>query len=357
MTVMEDVQSPVTSNSHKRSMSWWDSLYTGKPLKLSSHGWDFTNNKGPFQLLFTAATLKNYTDSLELRRFSCRSISFDNCDFDGEFTSDVSNGDITFAKCNFSRCDFGGTVWRGVKFNECKFERCSFTLAEFEDCNFIECAWADITLSGTETKLPNTLISNPDKFISAAYTNLNKEILSRNNTNPSYQKMRLESTKATFSRTLLKNAESHGNEDAYYNALKTHLNQSLKSRAKKTAYELFLGKDIISNFWSFLAALLEILLINITGSLNSWGKSIARPAIIGLSLTLFFGLLYGYIDKNYATGIIKGFDITFLVGYTKHSNNDISQNMQVLYGVNAFFGLWWYAILVPTIINRISRVN
>jgi hypothetical protein len=215
----------------------------------------------------------------------------------------------------------------------------------------------DITLSGTETKLPNTLISNPNDFINAAYTNLDKNLLHRNNTNPAHQKMRLEGTKAKFSRTLFKNAESHGDEDAYFGALKTYLNQSLKSKIKKSTYELIHGKRQFKHGINWFSAWLEIFLINITGSLNSWGKSIARPAVIGIILTLFFGFFYGYLDNNYRQGLIKGFDITFLIGYTKHSLTSESTNMQILYGANAFFGLWWYAVLVPTIINRISRVN
>lgn len=357
MTVMEDVQEPATSKSQKRSNAWWDCLYTGKQIILKSHEWDFKNNKGPFELFFTSDELKKYIKSIELTRFTCRSVRFHYCDFEGEFVSNVSEGEITFAKCDFSSCDFGGTVWSGVKFNKCRFEKCSFTLSEFENCNFIDCKWEKISLSGTETKLPNTLVSNPNDFINAAYTNLDKIILTNNNTTPAYQKMRLESTKATFSRTLLKNAESHGNEDAFYNALKTHLNQSLKSRSRKSAFEVRQGKNITTNTLSLLAAWLEIILINITGTLNSWGKSIARPAVIGLLLTTFFGILYGFIDNDYKMGLIKGFDLTFLVGYTKHSDKTDPLGMQALYAVNAFFGLWWYAVLVPTIINRISRVN
>lgn len=357
MTVMDDVQGQVASNSHKRSKSWWDCLYTGHDLNLTLHSWDFTNNKGPSQLLFTSSALNQYTEERELRRFSCRFINFDNCDFDGEFVGDISTSEITFKKCKFSKCDFGGSVWRGVKFSECTFDKCSFTLAEFQDCIFYECQWADITLSGTETKLPNTLISNPGSFIASAYTNLDKSVLNRNNTYPAHQKMRLEGTKAKFSRTLLKNAENHGDEDAYFGALKTYLNQSLKSKIKKSIHELLYGKKQFKHVLNWFSACLEILLINITGSLNSWGKSIARPTIIGLLLTLIFGLLYGYLQSDYKQGMIKSFDITFLIGYTKQSLTVDSAKMQLLYGVNAFFGLWWYAVLVPTIINRISRVN
>ncbi|WP_238540835.1 anti-phage Hailong system effector protein HalA [Pseudomonas sp. GM33] len=353
----DPVEAAVIMSSQKRSKSYWDSIFIGHTLKLTPHGWDFTNNKGPSQLLFKSSDLSDYIKKKSIRRFSCKSISFDECDFNGEFISETSRHDISFGKCSFSKCDFGGSVWRGVKFSECKFERCSFTMAEFQDCIFYECEWTDITLSGTETKMPNTLVSNPGKFISAAYTNLDKNILLRNSKTPSYQKMRLEGTKAKFSRTLLKNAENHGDDDAYYGAIQTYLNQSLRSKIQKSMYELIYGKGFISHGMNFLAAYFELLLLNISGFVNCWGKSIARPAIIGIALTFTFGLLYGFLSKDFQKGFVQGFDITFLVGYTKYADKTTPIHIEILYGVNAFFGLWWYAVLVPTLINRISRVN
>ncbi|WP_240364359.1 pentapeptide repeat-containing protein [Pseudomonas syringae] len=344
-------------SSQKRSTSYWDSIFVGHTLQLASHVWDFTNNKGPSRLYFKSLDLLKYIKKKSLRRFNCKSISFNECDFNGEFISEISKREISFGKCNFTKCDFGGSVWKGVKFSECKFERCSFTMAEFQDCIFYECEWIDITLSGTETKMPNTLVSNPDKFISAAYTNLDKNILLRNSKTPGYQKMRLEGTKAKFSRTLMKNAENHGDDDAYYGAVQTYLNQSLKSKIQKSMYEFINGKGSLGHGMNFLAAYFELFLLNISGFVNCWGKSVARPAIIGIALTFVFGLLYGFMSNDYQRGLVQGFDITFLVGYTKYAAKTNPIHIELLYGLNAFFGLWWYAVLVPTLINRISRVN
>ena len=352
-----EVEALAITNSQKRSKSYWDSIFIGHTLKLKPHGWDFTNNKGPSQILFKSSELSDYIKNKSLRRFSCKSINFDECDFNGEFISEISKSEISFGKCNFSKCDFGGSVWRGVKFSECKFKLCSFTMAEFQDCIFYECEWTDITLSGTETKMPNTLVSNPGKFISAAYTNLDKKVLLKNSKTPSYQKMRLEGTKAKFSRTLLKNAENHGDDDAYYGAVQTYLNQSLRSKIQKSKYGLIHGKGIISHGMNFMAAYFELFLLNISGLVNCWGKSIARPAIIGIVLTFTFGLLYGFLSNDFQKGFVQGFDITFLVGYTKYADKTTPIYIEILYGVNAFFGLWWYAVLVPTLINRISRIN
>ncbi|MFJ2427052.1 pentapeptide repeat-containing protein [Pseudomonas sp. NPDC087804] len=341
----------------KRGTSYWDSVYSGEDLLLKEHDWDLANNRGPSELLFTSENLQIHIKKSALPRFNCKTTNFSDCDFIGDYISNVTHGELSFRKCTFTGCDFGDSIWRGVKFSECSFERCSFTLTEFQDCIFYECQWDSITISGTETKIPNTLVSNPNKFIDSAYTNLNEAILLKNNTTPDYQKMRLEGTKAKFARVLLKNAESHGDDDAYYSAIKTYLNQSLKSKISKSTYNYLHNNGKIRNALAFLAAWFELFLLNISGFINCWGKSIARPAIIGMCLTLIFGILYSYLLKDLATGLVKGFDITFLVGYTKYADKDDPVKFQLLYGLNAFFGLWWYAILVPTLINRISRVN
>ena len=350
-------QQPVVSGSEKRGAAYWDSIYTGKNLQILFHGWDLKNNNGPSQLLFTSDTLLEFMREKSLRRFNCKGKNFEECDFNGEYISEAPRQEISFGKCTFTRCDFESSVWRGVKFSECRFDKCSFTLSEFQDCIFYQCEWVDITLSGTATKLPNTLISNPSKFINSAYTNLDKEVLSENKKDPDYQKMRLEGTKAKFSRLILKNAENHGDDDAYYDAVKTYLNQSLRSKIHVSIYEIKKKKGYFRQGLNLFAAFFELLILNISGTVNCWGKSIARPAIIGISITLLFGVIYGVMLSDLKLGLIKGFDITFLVGYTKHSEKTTPIYMQLLYGTNAFFGLWWYAVLVPTIINRISRVN
>ena len=357
ISVAEAIEQPLVSRSEKRGSAYWDSIYTGHNLQLTFHGWDLKNNKGPTQLFFTSDALVAHMRTTALRRFNCKDKSFDECDFVGEYISEAPRQEISFGKCRFERCDFEGSVWRSVKFSECIFEKCSFTLTEFHDCTFYKCEWTDITLSGTETKLPNTLITNPTKFINSAYTNLDKHILNEKKKDFEYQKMRLEGTKAKLSRVILKNAENHGDDDAYYDAIKTYLKQSIKSKMQISSYEIKKKKGYLKQSLNLVAGFFELLILNITGAVNCWGKSIARPALIGMLITLSFGSIYGFIANDFKLGLVKGFDITFLVGYTKHSLPTCPLLMQALYGLNAFFGLWWYAILVPTLINRVSRVN
>jgi hypothetical protein len=46
-----------------------------------------------------------------------------------------------------------------------------------------------------------------------------------------------------------------------------------------------------------------------------------------------------------------------LVGYTKHSLVTGSVFGQIIMGTNVAVGVGWYAVLIPTIVNRIARVR
>ncbi|WP_244542229.1 hypothetical protein [Azotobacter beijerinckii] len=169
--------------------------------------------------------------------------------------------------------------------------------------------------------------------------------------------MRLENTKAKIARVIMKCCEHYGDDSAYYGAIKIYLTQSLKAKRTESAYNLKAKKNIISNIFGLFSCQIELVLLAISGAINSWGRSIARPVMCGFFVLLFFGFIYSEFGKNLSTGLIKSFDITFLVGYTKHATLTDSIKNQTIYAINAFLGLWWYAILVPTVINRISRTN
>ena len=99
--------------------------------------------------------------------------------------------------------------------------------------------------------------------------------------------------------------------------------------------------------------------MNIAGSLNAWGASIARPTFAGIILFIIFTFIYYYTNcqKDIKTAAMTSFDITLLVGYTKHANAAIEFATQMHFAANMLLGIIWYAIMVPTIVNRISRVR
>lgn len=337
----------------KRKFAWWDCLYTQENIQLKTGNWDFTNNLGPTKFIFNDATLTEYQEqSKQTDGITFRNISFDTCDFSGNF----DHGRIKFKDCNFFNCDLGNnTVWLKAKFNNCKFSKCSLTLTEFKDCTFYECTWEKITINGS-TKLINTLISDACKLIDSGYTNLNPAILEGKNETPNHQIWRLDQSKVKISRMLMQGGEYHGDDQAYYSGVKSYLTQVVKSNRSKARFDSTNGQK--KSFNKFMSGLLsfELAILRLSGWVNNWGQSIAKPAIIGAIITLAFGAGYSWEQSSLYLGMIKAFDITFLIGYTKHSSLETCMTKQLLYAGNAFIGLWWYAIMVPCLVNRISRV-
>lgn len=347
---------PGRKRRNKRLTNYWDILYKpgSKPLT-EVYGWNVEHNNGPRSSICPSAS-----------RLRLEGASFSTCDFDGVFAK------IVFSKCNFIDCDFA-SVWKYVKFNECTFTRCSFTMATFRYCKFSDCEWQEISVSGSETKFEDTVINNPRTFIAATYTNLNSDVLKNNNKVSSYQKYRHEHTKAKLSKRLYDNSQKSSDESIYYDCVRLYLTQCLDSKIYEVKHHIenggggFLktlylrGKQLV-----FTA---EKKIISLSGWVNGWGGSLMRPAMLGVFLILVFSIIYSaelnpgkIIDASsffgvYLSSLLMAIDVTLLFGYTKHLRDDSAVTIQWLGILNAVLGLWWYAIFVPTVINRICRVK
>jgi len=333
---------------------YWDPLYNpADDEHFPKTTWDFTNTTGIKHNTCDAAELKSLVNGRN--SYPIKNINFQKCNFRGSFDF----VQLAFSDCEFELCDFGYAKWHKVKFNGCKFKKCSLTMLDIYQCQFINCTWEDTGISGNETRISESSITNPHQFIQSAYTCLDKDILTQFNKNPSYQKMRLEQTKAKLARIILNNLERNGDDVSYYEGVKTYLNQSIAAHIEEAKHNVFSKKNMRRNELLVLIYQLEFMILNISGKINGWGSSVARPAIIGILLIIIFGFLYYTLDIrcSFIGGIIAGFDVTLLFGYTKQVDNKVSELTQVLFGFNAFLGLWWYAVFVPTIINRISRVR
>lgn len=292
-------------------------------------------------------------------RWSIRNFKFQSCDFQGNFTT----VDLAFSECEFVDTDLGLSIWKNIKFSKCAFIRSSLTLATFEQCQFIDCTWREIGISGTETKLFETTISNPWDFINSAYTNTNKDVLKqRGDTSPAHQLMRLEETKVKLARSVLSASERNADDVVYYEAVKTYLTQALKARKARAIYDKSTAdstKVRALSYWKLLLANGELIILNASGTINAWGFSLARAGLVGVALIIVFMAIYFAfgIANSVWLALMMSFDVTLLVGYTKHATEKSSWLAQSIYALNALLGLWWYAIFVPTVINRISRVR
>jgi hypothetical protein len=349
------------SVSNKRRASFWDPIYDPQFRGTSAKfDWDTSNVTGIKYSECTADALKSAMENAGKVRWTLKGIKFENCDFRGDFNSLA----LSFNECQFENCDFGSANWVNVKFSGCKFSRASLSLATFDKCQFIDCSWFEIGFSGTETKLFETTISNPWKFIMSAYTNTDKNVLDQRGGGaaPAYQIMRLEETKVKVARVVLSNSEKSGDDKVYYEAVKTYLIQSLVSRRTRASYDIRTHPKMwerIRAIGTYSLSKIELGILRLSGLINAWGYSLARPALVGLLIILLFSGIYKItgISCNQKLAIMTSFDVSLLVGYTKHASEESTWAAQVIYGVNALAGLWWYAIFVPTVINRISRVR
>jgi hypothetical protein len=355
--------------SGKRKSSYWDPLYSDNFRGTDSvFDWNISNVTGISYSVCKAERLSSFVTDKKLTRWSAKGFSFENCDFRGNFVAI----DLSFNNCRFSECDLGSATWKGVKFSNCKFSRVSLSLATFEQCQFIDCTWSEIGVSGTETKFFDSMISNPWDFVMSAYTNTDAGVLlQRGPTTPAHQRMRLEETKVKIARAVLSNSERNADDNVYYEAVRTYLTQSLVSRRESAKFVLSSKEKPLkklSSLWRLSQASLELSILNISGAINEWGYSLARPALVGLLMIALFAIVYKMTGVTCSTAetveactwklaFMTSFDVSLLVGYTKHAAEKTKWIPQVIYGINALVGLWWYAIFVPTVINRISRVR
>ncbi len=334
-----------------RRKNFWEPIFTKEKLEpFTEFNWNFDTVTGIRRQTCSADGLEKLGSRKVIKNFT-----FSECDFFGKFSSPK----LTFKECNFEKCDLGRCTWLDIKFQNCSFNRTSLTQSTFESCQFLDCKWSEIGLSGNETHIKECLITNPGDLIRSGYTNLDLEELEKNNTDPSYQTMRLEQSKLKIARVVLASLERIGDDASYYDAVKTYLNQSLIASISKAKLDFKHKKKRFVNSIRFAFLHIERLILNASGSINDWGASIAKPAFFGIGIVIFFGFYYRLFGtkENFLQGFIASFDVTTLVGYTKHASKDCNLFDQLSYIANVLLGLWWYAIFVPTVINRISRVR
>lgn len=345
--------------SYKRSRSYWEPIFSPDQVKdYKVFDWD-THVKGFEYGHCNAEDLKEkfLKTNTSVDRIKFEGRHFTSCDFKGDF----SFCKITFSQCTFENCDFDESHWILTKFAKCTFRRCSFSTSRFDNVQFIDCIWNEMGISSGEMHLKGVLITNPEEFIKSAYTNLDSHTLSQKGTSPAYQKYRLEGTKAKASRKILTNLQGLSDDKAYYQAVKTYACQSLTARISESKYLASQNSSKIKKIFHTFAASalnLELLVLSISGRINEWGRNIGRAISTGVAIIILFWLIYEAIDAHAPhSNLLASIEITLLFGYTKYASSSAPITIQAIECINAFFGLWWYAILVPTIVNRISRVH
>ncbi|EEE44241.2 putative low-complexity protein [Roseibium alexandrii DFL-11] len=317
--------------------------------------WEFTNNKGPCRVLYRS-------QDIEQKNFlKIENINFEDCDFQGVFTTP-----IIFKNCSFERCDFGLCTFKRAKFTGCDFTETSFSQCKLENCEFRECQYTRISFSGNETQLPQTLITEPEKFIfggEAAIRNLPE------GKSPIVQKLRFEETRSTLSRSILANLQSEGSEDTFYSVVRTASICEDRARVAKGAYRIhksglpFPLRRILPWIWNTAAgliqcvsALLSLAILLVMGWLNGWGGNLVRVLLVGVVMVTAIAYRMSYKFKlPYGEALIKTTEVFLLFGYTDHSGRN-SQDPMLIF-TTALCGLFWFALAIPTVVNRLTRTR
>jgi len=253
--------------------------------------------------------------------------SFRTCDFSG------NNGKkkITISNCNFEKCYFSFSEFNDVNFINCDFECCSFSQARFYRCFFDDnCSFYNISISGSTTLMVQTEIRASGFF---------KKIY-----------------------------EPYNEQSGLYKE------KGLNNKENIFRIKCFI-KIIYLYFFKKPAFAIESIVMRVFGFINGWGSSLPRVFIFGVFILLMYTIIYMIMDggqvpiindsgeaKNidvtsfyyFVSSLLKSFDVTFLAGYTKHITMYDSIFKQLTLLTNMLVGLFWYSVLIPTLINKIS---
>ncbi|MDD9245462.1 pentapeptide repeat-containing protein [Enterobacter soli] len=326
-------------------------------------------------------------------------VNFERCDFSG------NNGGkkITFQDCIFHECYFSFSEFNDTTFKNCNFESCSFSQSKFFRCVFDpRCDFYRISLSGGTISFENTEI-NATKFFKYVYEPYieQREVYASKNKKEHVEKYLLSKSIVKLSRKILASNQSCANDELYYDSVKNLYLQKLNEKQKYNSHSYMESIENINNkkkhsksrknkehkyiikekskvaifFLKNLALPFERIITQVFGFVNGWGGSLQRMFFIGLCILFAYSIIYCVMDSGYVTyrlsngvtekihvegyyyimsSIIKSFDITFLAGYTKHISNADGLSKQFTLLSNMLMGLFWYAVAIPSLINKIS---
>ncbi|HYI64931.1 MAG TPA: pentapeptide repeat-containing protein [Allosphingosinicella sp.] len=281
--------------------------------------------------------------------------TFVDCDFQGFF---VFKTQMVIKGCSFEGCDLALTTWENVKFSSCTFRRSSIGQTTFRRCEFRQCHWEDIGFSSNETSFEHVLVTNPENLVASAYTNLDPQILSTKGITPQYQLYKLEGTRSTIARLLLRNLQDVGDEQTYYQAVKVFELHQAKARWSQAWYEFKFDKQK-SRLRSAISAGLwfaDQTILRLFGALNGWGASVARPLSILVGTIFVFAMIYALLDRPEDDNpLLRSFDIAVLAGYTNYGS--ASGFILFLQAFQLSLSVILYTVGFATIVSRFSRVR
>lgn len=338
----------------RRLSNWWEPFHEpGANQDFVDGEWDFKNNMKPTRTRFRP---DNTTDTKIFR-----DIHFYKCDFEGAF-----DYRIVFIGCTFEMTDFGLTTFKKAKFTSCHFQSTSFTMCSLLDCEMRDCTFERINISGNETDLAKTLVTNPIAFFKGAKAHVEHLPAEKSALK---QKLKMVETKSTVARRIMATLSEEGSETSFYEGVKANTLLECRARMARSILAVmsaFNNKDlsyfkklliVLAQTFTLFFAAADLVLLYIMGAINAWGASLTRPLIFGSFIVFLFSLTYWLFGHSMSNSALKSLEIWFLFGYTKYANLSDSTTTSWVQISNAVAGLCWYAITIPTIVNKLTRVR
>lgn len=92
------------------------------------------------------------------------------------------------------------------------------------------------------------------------------------------------------------------------------------------------------------------------GFLNGWGGNISRVFFVGFAAIAGMACMMSF---EYGLGgwaaTTKVLEIFLLFGYTNHTGATSEGSVTVL--ITALMGVFWFAIAIPTVVGRLTRIR
>jgi hypothetical protein len=293
------------------------------------------------------------TADLGTRAVNLKNKMFEICDFN-HFNLD----DSSFVGCSFVDCRFIKSDFHKVKFSKCRFEKCHFLNVTFQGCLFLDSTFSKISASAEQLHFVRSSIS-AGEFVDALVTNLDAL---PEGIEPEYQTHRLLSTKAKIAGAILLSLRDEPDPEKLSDAnrcFEIALQRRQIAEARWTETEKVGQLVKRRRLYRSTAVPLRMTALGImrmAGFFTDWGRSPIKSVWFLVGAVLVFSGVYSLLfDQEFLAALLRALDCTFVFGYTKYQLGVKPKAIDYVMFANAFFGLWWYALLVPALSNRLFR--
>ncbi len=271
---------------------------------------------------------------------------------------------VTFEGCHFVSCRFIANRWKEIKFSNCKFERCHFFNLHISGCDFVECRFELISISPESLSLESVSIA-PLELVRALQPNIRDLPAGKD---PVVESLLFASTRAkvvgALHQAVLQSGNLANSLDGYRAVVTCTLEASIAQKGLRydKSKQADVARGRIAHIAYSLLDRMELVLINVTGWLTDWGKSLGRAILFMLCVFGFFSVVYYFasIEKAFnwdparaANCLAMSFDISVVAGYTAHRKPDSSSFcLEAIKLVHLFLGVFWYSLVVSVASKR-----